>query len=69
MIGMDVRLPIGILFTGIGALLILAGLITSAADLRLATVGFNINLAWGAVLLVFGLAAIALSRATRDPRK
>ena len=58
---MDVRLPIGILFAGIGALLIAAGLTTAPEDLKLVSTGFNLNLVWGGVMLVFGSGAIALA--------
>jgi hypothetical protein len=58
---MDVRLPIGILFAGIGALLIAAGLFTAPELQKLASTGFNLNLVWGAVLLVFGGGSIGLA--------
>ena len=58
---MDVRLPIGIMFAGAGALLILAGLATDPAQLKLGLSGINLDLVWGAALEVFGLAAIALA--------
>ena len=44
---MDVRFPIGILFAGIGVLLIAAGLTTAPEELKLASTGFNLNLVWG----------------------
>ena len=58
---MDVRMPIGLLCAGIGLLLIWAGVSTPAADLKLDAIGFNINLVWGAVMLAFGLGAMALA--------
>ena len=62
---MDVRFPIGILFAGIGVLLIAAGLITAPEDLKLVSTGFNLNLVWGGVMLVFGLGAILLAVCAR----
>jgi hypothetical protein len=50
--GLDIRWPIGIMFTLIGALLVAFGLIKSEASMRL---GMNINLIWGIVLLIFGV--------------
>ena len=54
--GLDIRWPIGIMFTLIGVLLIIEGAVhggaTSATGLSL---GININLIWGVVLLVFGV--------------
>ena len=49
--GLDIRWPIGLMFTLIGALLTGYGAIKPAASISL---GININLAWGLVLLVFG---------------
>ena len=54
--GLDIRWPIGIMFTLIGGLLTLFGLATnSKADLYEGSLGININLIWGIVLLAFGL--------------
>jgi len=49
--GLDIRWPIGIMFTLIGLLLVGYGLANSAESMRL---DMNINLIWGIVLLVFG---------------
>ena len=54
--GLDIRWPIGLMFSFIGALLIIEGVArggaTSATGLPL---GFNVNAIWGIVLLVFGV--------------
>ena len=62
--GFDIRLPIGYLFTILGALLCLYGLMTNGPMYQ-RSLGININLTWGVVLLVFGLimADFAKSRA------
>ena len=53
--GLDIRWPIGLMFTLIGALLSIYGLVTgSNTALYQSSLGININLIWGAVLLVFG---------------
>jgi len=49
--GLDIRWPIGLMFSLIGALLTAFGAIKSADSQSL---GININLVWGIVLLVFG---------------
>jgi hypothetical protein len=49
--GLDIRLPIGLMFSLIGVLLIVTGLV-NGADVR--SLNININLIWGVVLLVFG---------------
>ena len=50
--GLDIRWPIGLMFSLIGALLVVFGLTKGTQSLSL---GININLIWGAVLLVFGV--------------
>jgi hypothetical protein len=53
--GLDIRWPIGLLFSLVGALLVIFGLISgSDAELYKRSLGININLNWGLVLLVFG---------------
>jgi hypothetical protein len=59
--GLDLRLPIGFLFTALGAVLALYGAISDPA-IYARSLGINVNLAWGCVLLVFGLAMLAASR-------
>ena len=49
----DLRLPIGILFSLYGALLVIFGAI-SDQELYVRSLGYNVNLWWGLVLLVFG---------------
>jgi len=49
---LDIRWPIGLMFTLIGALLGVFGLVKGAESVSL---GININLIWGAVLFVFGV--------------
>lgn len=52
---LDLRLPIGMLFTLVGALLVVYGLLTAGnAELYRRSLGININLWWGLALLAFG---------------
>jgi hypothetical protein len=51
--GLDIRLPIGLMFSLIGLLLTGYGLTTPAA-LYKCSLGINVNLWWGLVLIVFG---------------
>ena len=53
--GFDIRIPIGYLFTIFGAMLVLFGLLTANAEMYKRSLGININLWWGAALLIFGL--------------
>lgn len=53
--GLDLRWPIGLMFSLIGALLTISGLMTNSnAEMYQRSLGININLVWGIVLLVFG---------------
>ena len=51
---LDLRLPIGLMFTIVGAMLTVFGL-TSGDAIYARSLGINVNLWWGLVLLVFGL--------------
>ena len=66
-IGLDVRLPIGGLFTVLGLLLTGYGLATEGdSALYARSLSVNINLWWGIVMLVFGLLLLwGASRARR----
>lgn len=59
--GLDIRLPIGGLFTLLGLLLAGYGL-TSNPDLYQHSLGINVNLRWGLVMLAFGIVMILLGR-------
>ena len=50
----DLRLPIGLMFSLFGAILTVYGLI-SGPEIYQRSLGINVNLWWGAGLLVFGL--------------
>jgi hypothetical protein len=53
--GLDIRLPIGLLFFSLGALLAVFGLATLNSDIYKISLDHNINLIWGLVMLVFGV--------------
>jgi hypothetical protein len=60
-LGLDIRLPIGLMFTLMGALLTIYGLVSDPA-LYARSLGINVNLYWGAFMTVFGLVMLALGR-------
>jgi membrane protein implicated in regulation of membrane protease activity len=66
--GLDIRLPIGGLFTVLGTLLAGYGLVTSGDAARYArSLSVNVNLWWGLVMLVFGvLMLVAAARSRRE---
>lgn len=63
---LDLRFPIGLLFSIYGALFVVFGL-TSDNAIYARSLGINVNLWWGLVLFVFGVGMLALSvRAKRQ---
>jgi len=60
--GLDIRTPIGLMFGTFGLLLAGFGVATSGSDLYQRSLGHNINLEWGVVLMVFGGAMLWLAR-------
>ena len=63
--GLDIRIPIGLLFGLIGSILVLAGLISNDEIYR-SSLGVNVNLWWGLVMLVFGVVMIFFGKRGRD---
>lgn len=52
--GLDIRWPIGLMFSLLGVMLVIFGLATGGSDIYKASLGMNVNLYWGLLLLVFG---------------
>ena len=60
---LDIRLPMGVMFVLVGAILTVFGLATSSdAALYRRSLGVNVNLIWGLVLLVIGAVMVILAR-------
>ena len=60
--GLDIRLPLGLIFAITGAIMLVYGVITRGSEIYSASMNVNLNLIWGAVMLVFGLVMFAASR-------
>jgi hypothetical protein len=58
---LDVRLPIGALFSALGVLLVGYGFITRN-DPGMSPTGIPVDLVWGVVLLAFGVTMLLLAR-------
>jgi hypothetical protein len=58
--GLDLRLPMGLLFTILGLLLLGYGAIADRA-IYARSLGINVNLDWGGFLLAFGLVMLLLA--------
>jgi hypothetical protein len=65
---LDVRLPAGLMLTTIGALLAAYGLFGDRS-IYSRSLGINVNLIWGAVLIVVGGALLALSARDHGMRR
>ena len=67
--GLDIRLPIGLMFSLFGLLLVVYGVVSDKAIYH-RSLGLNVNLWWGVVLLIFGVVMLVLGRrgtATAEP--
>jgi hypothetical protein len=64
--GLDIRLPLGLLFSVLGAVLVVYGALANPAIYQ-RSLGYNVNVIWGAVLLAFGLLFISVSRRKLEP--
>ncbi len=60
----DLRLPLGLMFTLFGAMLSIYGL-TSDKAMYEKSLGMNINLGWGLVMLVFGVIMLVFALRSR----
>ena len=58
---LDVRFPIGLMFCLFGAILSVFGLVSDHAPYEQHSLGINVNLDWGLVLVVFGAAMLTLA--------
>jgi hypothetical protein len=51
--GLDIRIPIGLMFATLGIVLVITGLVLDNSVYQ-RSLGINVNLWWGLVLFVFG---------------
>jgi len=66
---LDVRIPIGAMFTVVGAIITIYGLV-SDKEIYQRSLGININLWWGMVMLAFGVCMLIMARrSSRKPGK
>jgi len=68
-VNLDLRIPMGLLFTIVGGIMTLYGLFTRGSTIYERSAGMNINLIWGLVMLIFGVTMYTLGRrADKRPR-
>jgi len=60
--GLDIRIPLGLIFLITGGLITFWGIVTRHSDIYAKSMDVNINLVWGILMLVFGLAMFLVGR-------
>jgi hypothetical protein len=63
--GLDIRLPLGLLFLVTGGMMTVYGLFTRGSAIYEKSMAIDINLVWGLVLSLFGLAMLLLAVTAR----
>ncbi len=59
---LDLRIPLGLMFLIVGAMLSIFGFVTRGSDIYARSAGMDINLIWGLIMLVFGVIMFLLGR-------
>jgi uncharacterized membrane protein len=59
--GLDIRTPIGVMFSLLGAVLAVYGVVGDKA-IYAKSLGININLWWGIVMLAFGIIMLVMAK-------
>lgn len=60
--GLDLRIPLGLMFLTIGLLLVGYGVLTWHSPMYVQSMGRNVNVIWGGIMSLFGLLMILLAR-------
>lgn len=63
--GLDIRIPLGLMFLVTGGLMAVYGLFTRGSAIYGKSLNMNINLIWGALMFVFGLVMYIMGRRPR----
>jgi putative Mn2+ efflux pump MntP len=65
--GLDIRWPIGLMFSLVGLLMTIFGFATRGdAEMYQRSLDININLIWGLILLVFGAFMLIMAMRKKD---
>ncbi|HMF53677.1 MAG TPA: hypothetical protein VK593_04965 [Edaphobacter sp.] len=60
--GLDIRLPLGLIFLIIGGIMTVYGFVTRGSEIYSRSLGVNLNLGWGLIMFLFGLGMYAVGR-------
>jgi hypothetical protein len=67
--GVDIKLPIGLMFSILGVILTIHGFLTATnAEFYNKSLGININLWAGLFMLAFGIIMLAFSKRPKNPK-
>jgi hypothetical protein len=66
---LDIRIPIGLMFSILGIILAVFGLVSDPKIYQIHSLGKNVNLGWGCVLLAFGLFMLMMAYVGWDRSK
>jgi len=67
--GLDIKIPIGLMFAVFGILLTIFGIFTGGDDMYAISLGKNINLISGIGMLVFGIFMLLISDLVKKKKK
>jgi len=60
--GLDIRIPLGLIFLITGGMVSLYGLFTRHSAIYERSMGVNLNLTWGLIMFIFGLIMFLIGR-------
>jgi hypothetical protein len=60
--GLDIRIPLGLIFLIIGGIMSLYGLLTRHSAIYEKSLDVNLNLTWGLLMFLFGLVMFIVGR-------
>jgi hypothetical protein len=66
---LDIRIPIGGMFSILGLILLIYGLMTGGNEMYARSLGMNVNLGWGLVMFVFGVLMLSFGLRKRAASK
>jgi hypothetical protein len=61
-VGLDIRIPLGLMFLITGGIMAVYGLFTRGSAIYAMSLGINLNLIWGGLMFVFGVVMFVLGR-------
>ena len=64
--GLDIRLPLGLIFAITGTIMLVYGVVTRGTAIYAVSMNVNLNIIWGAVMLLFGVVMFVAARKRLD---